>query len=96
VFYAGTSPSGRELSGYLVETDDALARTPLFYGGAANAPGRPIFENYGQGTSPRADFIGAAYDRRGQLWGGLVEQLGPRDSGDRVPTTGYVARLAGR
>jgi hypothetical protein len=96
VFYAGTSPSAKELSGYLVETDDALARTPLFYGGAANDPGRPIFENYGQGTSPRADFIGAAYDRRGQLWGGLVEQLGPRDSGDRVPTTGYVARLAGR
>jgi hypothetical protein len=73
-----------------------LASSPLFYSGIGNDPRHPIFVNYGQGTSPRADFIGAAYDGRGLLWGGLVEQLGPRDPGDRVPTSGYVAHLAPR
>jgi hypothetical protein len=95
-FYASPSASSKELNGYLVETTAALSPQPLFYAGAVNDPAHPIFNDYGQGTSPRADFIGAAYDRRGQLWGGLVEQLGPRDSSDRVTTTGYVARLGAR
>jgi hypothetical protein len=93
-FYASTAASGGELSGYLAETDNALAPAPLLYAGAVNDPAHPIFVDFGQGTSPRADFIGAAYDARGQLWGGLVEQVGPRDPSDRVPTTGYVAHLA--
>jgi hypothetical protein len=94
VFYASTDASAKQLSGYLAETNQALARLPLFCAAAVNNPSHPIFENYGQGTSPRADFIGATFDRDGQLWGGLVEQLGPPDSSNRVATTGYVAHLA--
>jgi hypothetical protein len=93
VFYASPDPSATQLNGYLAQTSDALARTPLFYAGSANDPTHPLFFNYGQGTSPRADFIGATYDGHGQLWGGLVQQVGPRDPSDRVPTTGYAARL---
>ena len=78
-----------------VLTSGENANAQALYAGAANDPARPMFVNYGQGTSPRADFIGAAYDRHGQLWGGLVEQLGPRDSSGEVATTGYLARLLG-
>jgi hypothetical protein len=94
VFYASTNPAAKQLSGYIAETDEAAASSPLFYAATVNNPSHPIFENYGQGTSPRADFIGGTYDRDGQLWGGLVEQLGPPDSGNRIATTGYVAHLA--
>lgn len=93
VFYASTDPSAKVLSGYLAETGGALGNDPLFYVGAANDPAHPIFDNYGQGTSPRADFIGAAFDGRGVLWGGLVQQLGSPNSSSEVPTTGYVAHL---
>jgi hypothetical protein len=96
VFYASSSPSAKQLSGYISQTGDALARSPLFYGAAVNDPAHPIFDNYGDSDSPRADFIGAAYDAGGRLWGGLVEQLGPPDSSNRIPTTGYVAHLAPR
>lgn len=96
VFYASTSSSAKRLTGYLAETADALAATPRFYAGAVNDPAHPIFVDYGQGTSPRADFIGATYDRRGQLWGGLAEQLGPRDSSNEVATSGYIGRLMAR
>jgi hypothetical protein len=93
VYYATTDPSSKVLSGYVSQTSDALARQPLFYGGAVNDPRHPIFENYGDSYSPRADFIGAAYDTRGHLWGGLVEQLGPPDPSGRIATSGYLARL---
>jgi hypothetical protein len=93
VFYASPDPSATQLNGYLAQTSHALTKTPLFYAAAANDPAHPLFVNYGQGTTPRADFVGATYDRHGQLWGGLVRQVGPRDPSDRVPTTGYVARL---
>jgi hypothetical protein len=40
-----------------------------------------------------ADFVGSTYDVAGQLWGGVVEQLGPPDAANTIPTTGYVGRL---
>jgi hypothetical protein len=94
MFYASSDSAAKQLSGYMSETTDALSRAPLFYGGLVNDPGHPIFENYGDSDSPRADFVGATYDGSGQLWGGLVEQLGPPDASNRIPTTGYVTRLA--
>jgi hypothetical protein len=96
VFYASGNPSAKQLSAYLAQTSGALTRAPLFYDGAVNDPARPIFVNYGQGTSPRADFISATFDSSGQLWGGLVRQLGPVDASNRISTTGYLARLVSR
>jgi hypothetical protein len=93
-FYATTHSGEKLLTAYLTQTDTALARRPLFYSGAVNDPAQPIFENYGDSDSPRADFIGAAYDRRGGFWGGLVKQLGPPDFGNEISTTGYLAHLA--
>lgn len=96
VYYAAMRASAKRLTGYVSQTGDGLARRPLFYLGAVNNPAHPIFENYGQSDSPRADFIGAAFDGRGNLWGALVKQLGPPSSAGRIATTGYVGRLAFR
>ena len=93
VYYATTDPASKALSGYVSQTSDALARRPLFFGGAVNDPHHPIFQNYGDSDSPRADFVGATYDTRGHLWGGLVAQLGPPDPSGRIATSGYLARL---
>ena len=93
VYYASTAPSANTLSGYVSQTNDALAQRPLFYVGEANNPAHPIFRNYGDAYSPRADFIGAAYDSGGGFWGALVEQLGPPDASNQIATSGYVTRL---
>jgi hypothetical protein len=93
VYYATPDASAKQLSGYVSTTTNALAPQPLFYAGAVNPPAHPIFENYSDSDTPRADFIGAAYDGTGQLWGGLVKQFGPPDSSGRIATTGYLARL---
>ncbi|MCW2970867.1 MAG: hypothetical protein JWO23_1994 [Solirubrobacterales bacterium] len=94
-YYASSDPSVKSLSAYISQTDDALAPNPLFYAGAINNPTQPIFENYGDEYTPRADFVGATYDAAGGFWGGLVKQLGPPEAGNRIPTTGYVGHLAG-
>jgi hypothetical protein len=93
VYYASTIPSASSLSGYISQTADALASQPLFYAGAINDPAHPIFDNYGDADTPRADFIGAGYDAAANLWGGMVDQLGPPDASNTIPTTGYVGRL---
>ena len=96
VYYASAQPSAGTLSAYISQTSDALAPRPRFYLGALNAPSHPIFRNYGDSYSPRADFVGAAYDARGNLWGGVVEQLRPPDAASTIATTGYVGRLVFR
>jgi hypothetical protein len=93
VYYASTNPSANMLSGYISQTTDALAPRPLFETGAINDPVHPIFGNYGNAYSPRPDFVGAAYDPAGVLWGGIVKQLGPPDPSNTIPTTGYVGHL---
>jgi hypothetical protein len=94
VLYATRDPSAKQLSAYVAQTSDALARKPTFYAGTVNDPAHPIFENYGDVDSPRADFIGATFDSSGQLWGGLVKQLSPPDPSNRIQTSGYVGHLA--
>jgi hypothetical protein len=93
VYYASTDPSAKQLSAYISRTSQALRAQPLFLGGAINDPAHPIFENYGDNYTPRADFLGAAYDAAGGFWGGVVEQLGPPDASNTIPTAGSVGRL---
>ena len=95
VYYASTNPAAETLSGYISQTRGALALHPLFVAGAVNDPTQPIFKNYGDSYSPRADFVGGTFDRAGTFWGALVEQLGPPSEADTLTTTGYVGHLAG-
>jgi hypothetical protein len=94
-YYASRDPSAQALSAYITKTSDALGSQPLFISGALNDPAKPIYVDQGlRGTTPRADFIGGAYDADGTFWAGAVKQLGAPDANGYVATTGYVGRLA--
>jgi hypothetical protein len=93
VYYASTSASAETLSAYISQTANALAPRPLVYAGAINDLSHPIFKNYGGADSPRADFIGGAYDASGSFWGAVVKQLGTPAEDNTLATTGYVGRL---
>ncbi|MHB1925591.1 MAG: sialidase family protein [Acidimicrobiales bacterium] len=93
-YYANPDAAASMLDGYITETTDALASRPLFYSGMLNDPAHPIFHDYGLSSTPRADFIGGAYDQKGlQFWAGMVKQLGPLQPNGEIETTGYVGRL---
>jgi hypothetical protein len=93
-YYASTDPSAQRSSAYITQTADALDSVPLLYSGTLNDPKAPIFHNYGlTGGSPRADFVGGAYDGLGTaFWAGVIKQLGPSTNG-QIPTTGFVGTL---
>jgi hypothetical protein len=93
-YYASQDPSAQLETAYITQTADATDPRPLFYSGAINEPAHPIFHDYGLSDSPRADFVGGSYDPAGtQFWAGVVEQLGPPDSGGYIQTTGYAGTL---
>jgi hypothetical protein len=93
-YYASTDPSAERVSAYITQTADALDAQPLFYSGALNAPSAPIFHDGGlTGGSPRADFVGGAFDSKGRVfWAGVVKQLGPAVEG-HIPTVGVAGTL---
>jgi hypothetical protein len=96
VGYYATPGSGSTLNAYITQTWNALAPSPVLFSGVLNDPKVPIFVNGGlTGPSPRADYVGVAFDRRGTLWAGLVKQLGVGADGSQR-TTGYVGHLARR
>lgn len=93
-YYASADPSAQLLTAYITQTADALDPSPLLYSGALNDPAQPIFHDYGLSDAPRADFIGGSFDSTGtSFWAGVVKQLGPPDSNENIPTTGYVGTL---
>ena len=94
-YYGTPTPGATELNAYITQTKDAADAQPLFYSAAINDTTHPIYTDGGlQGPSPRTDFIGGTYDLAGNaFWAGAVAQLGPPDSNNVWPTTGYVGRL---
>jgi hypothetical protein len=95
-FYAAADAGAATLTGYLAQTTDALGAAPVFSGAAVNDPAHPIYRAYGDAYTPRADFIGAAYDRSGGVWGAFAKQLGAPDASNTIATTGYLGHLAPR
>jgi hypothetical protein len=94
-YYASTDPNAQLFTAYVTQTKDALGAQPLFYSGAINDPAHPMFHDYGLSDSPRADFVGVAYDPAGtSSWAGVVKQLGSPDSSGHIETTGYVGWLS--
>lgn len=92
-YYGSRQENPDALTAYATVTQDALADAPLFYSAALNDPTHPIFHNYDFNATPRADYIGAAYDPSGTFWSGAVRQLGKPDANNRIATTGHVGRL---
>jgi hypothetical protein len=95
VYYASIGASAQTLSGYISQTTNALARRPLYFAGAINDPVHPIFKNYGDAYSPRADFVGGTYDAAGTFWGAIVKQLAAPSEANTIATSGYLGHLAG-
>lgn len=93
-YYASKDPSAQLETAYITQTSDATDPQPLLYSGAINDPAHPIFHDYGLSDSPRADFVGGAFDSPGtHFWAGVVEQLGAPNSSNYIQTTGYVGTL---
>jgi hypothetical protein len=94
-YYGATDERATRLTAYLTQSTQGTASDPVLLSAALNDPARPLFQPSGvDGTlTPRADYVGAAYDAGGTLWGGLVKQLGAPDPQGNVATTGLVARL---
>jgi hypothetical protein len=94
VGYYASPGSGTKLNAYVTQTWNALAAKPVLFTGVLNDPKTPIFVNGGlTGPTPRADYVGVAFDRRGTLWAGMVAQLGLNADGTQR-TVGYVGHLA--
>lgn len=85
-----TNPN-TNFNGYITETDNALARRPVFFSASVNRPGRPLYpgshiENFGD----RQFYIGAAFAPDGTPWAGFHCAGEPSCPGQR---TGVAARL---
>jgi hypothetical protein len=93
-YYGSTDPKAEKLTLYVTQTANALESKPVLSSAALSDPGHPMYADAGvTGASPRADYIGAAFDSGGTLWAGGVEQLAPPDAANRQLTTGYVGRI---
>ncbi len=93
-YYGNVNPSAKLETAYITQSSNALAGDPLFYSGAINDPAHPIFHDYGLSDSPRADFVGAAFNLAGtSFWAGVVKQLDSPDTSGYIETTGYVGTL---
>jgi hypothetical protein len=93
-YYGSTDAKAAKLTLYLTQTANALESSPVLSSAALNDPGHPMYADGGvTGASPRADYIGAAFDAGGTLWAGGVEQLAEPDADKRQLTSGYVGRI---
>ncbi|MCW3049449.1 MAG: exo-alpha-sialidase [Solirubrobacterales bacterium] len=94
-YYGASDQHATRLTAYLTQSAQGAAANPVLVSAALNDPARPVFHPSGVngGLTPRADYVGAAYDAGGTLWGGLVKQLGTPDAQGTVATTGLVARM---
>jgi hypothetical protein len=94
-YYGASDQHATRLTAYLTQSAQGRAANPVLVSAALNDPARPVFQPTGVngGLTPRADYVGAAYDAGGTLWGGLVKQLGAPDAQGTVATTGLVARM---
>ncbi|MDX6656880.1 MAG: hypothetical protein QOH62_1673 [Solirubrobacteraceae bacterium] len=94
-YYGAPDEHATHLTAYLTQSADATASDPILVSAALNDPAQPVFQPSGVSGSltPRADYVGAAYDAAGTLWGGLVKQLAAPDPDGHVGTTGLVGRL---
>ncbi|MCW2571874.1 MAG: hypothetical protein JWO88_1932 [Frankiales bacterium] len=93
-YYAAAATGQSRLTAWITQTDEGNTARPVFISGALTDPKHPTFSNYGlSGPSPRADYVGAAFDGQGQLWAAMVRQTSaPRPDGT-IGTIGLVGHL---
>jgi hypothetical protein len=92
--YYGWTKDAQHLNGYLTESFNATARTPLLHTGLLNDPRKPLYFPVDSGTLPRNDYLGVAMAPDGTPWVGLVKLLSTKpDSEGYIPSTGFAAHL---
>ncbi|MCU1599474.1 MAG: hypothetical protein JWO22_183, partial [Frankiales bacterium] len=94
VYYAAARSGQSASTPWITETHQGNAAHPVFVSGALSDPGRPVFTNYGlAGPSPRADYVGGCFDRRGRLWAAVVRHTSAPRSDGTIGTLGLVGHL---
>ncbi|MCW2543776.1 MAG: hypothetical protein JWM40_1328 [Frankiales bacterium] len=94
VYYAAARAGQSAMTAWITETHQGNAARPVFVSGALNDPRHPTFTDFGlAGPSPRADYIGACFDRRGRLWGAAVRQTSGARADGTIGTMGVVGHL---
>jgi hypothetical protein len=87
-YHGSTDAKASKLTLYVTQTANALETDPLLKSAALNRPAAPIYTDAGvTGASPRADYIGAAFEDHGILWAGASSSWArrTRTSANRPP-----------
>jgi len=92
--YYGYTKDAARISGYLTESFDAAAASPLFHSAALNDPRHPLYFPTAGGSLPRNDYLGVAIGPDGTPWVGLVALTSAKpDAEGFIPSTGFAGRL---
>ncbi len=94
-YYAATRAGQDELTAYVTQTANGNGSRPVYVSAALTDPAHPAFQDLGLGgPSPRADYIGAAFDSAGRLWAAMVRQTSAPRSDGTIGTLGIVGHLS--
>lgn len=94
VYYAAGAAGQKLVTAWITQTTDGQSAQPVFVSGALTDPRHPGFTNYGlTGPSPRADYVGGAFDNHGRLWAAVVRQTSAPRSDGTIGTVGLVGHL---
>ena len=89
-YYAASQPRASTLTAWMTQTADGKA----FISAALSDPRHPTYTDFGlSGPNPRADYIGAAFDRQGRLWAAMVRQGARSADGASIATLGTIGHL---
>jgi hypothetical protein len=92
--YYGWTKDAQHLNGYLTESFNATARTPLLHTGLLNDPRKPLYFPVESGTLPRNDYLGVAMAPDGTPWVALVKLLSAKpDAEGYIQSTGFAGHL---
>jgi hypothetical protein len=92
--YYGWTKDAQHLNGYLSESFNATARTPLLQTGLLNDPSNPLYFPVDSGTLPRNDYLGVTMAPDGTPWVALVKLLSAKpDVEGYIPSTGFAGHL---
>jgi len=96
-YYGYSGKDSTRLNGYLTESFNANAASPLLHSAQLNSSKEPLYFTTDGGTLPRNDYMGVAFGPDGTPWAAFVKLLSKKpDAEGYVQSTGFAGRLAKR